>query len=108
MVQQEAQGIEASREMAQASEGGARVLKGLAGHIVFAIAVGMSMFQIYTGFFGELAGSRQLSIHLTFALVLCYLCNPRSKKLPRDRISPSDAVLAVLGGCRCPVPIRQL
>ena len=98
MVKQETQDIEASKEMAQASEGGARVLTGLAGHIVFAIAVCMSLFQIYTGFFGELPGSRQLSIHLTFALVLCYLCNPRSKKSPRHHISASDIFLAVLGG----------
>ncbi len=98
MVKQETQDIEASKEMAQASEGGARVLTGLAGYIVFAIAVCMSLFQIYTGFFGELPGSRQLSIHLTFALVLCYLCNPRSKKSPRHHISASDIFLAVLGG----------
>ena len=98
MVKQETQDTEASKEMAQASEGGARVLTGLAGYIVFAIAVCMSLFQIYTGFFGELPGSRQLSIHLAFALVLCYLCNPRSKKSPRHHISASDIFLAVLGG----------
>jgi len=98
VVKQETQDTEASKEMAQASEGGARVLTGLAGYIVFAIAVCMSLFQIYTGFFGELPGSRQLSIHLTFALVLCYLCNPRSKKSPRHYISASDIFLAVLGG----------
>jgi len=98
VVKQENQGIEASKEMALASESGARVLTGIAGYIVFTIAVCMSLFQIYTGFFGELPGSRQLSIHLTFAMVLCYLCNPRSKKSPRHRISASDIVLAVLGG----------
>jgi TRAP-type uncharacterized transport system fused permease subunit len=98
VVKQETQEIEASKEMAQASEGGARVLTGLAGHIVFGIAVCMSLFQIYTGLFGELAGSKQLSIHLTFALILCYLCNPRSKKSPRDRISLTDIILAILGG----------
>ena len=98
MVKQETPDIQASKEMAQASEGGVRVLTGLAGYIVFAIAVCMSLFQIYTGFFGELPGSRQLSIHLTFALVLCYLCNPRSKKSPRHHISASDIFLAVLGG----------
>ena len=98
MVKQETPDIQASKEMAQASEGGVRVLTGLAGYIVFAIAVCMSLFQIYTGFFGELPGSRQLSIHLAFALVLCYLCNPRSKKSPRHHISASDIFLAVLGG----------
>jgi TRAP transporter 4TM/12TM fusion protein len=98
VVKQETPDIEASKEMAQASEGGARVLSGLAGYIVFGIAVCMSLFQVYTGFFGELPGSKQLSIHLTFALVLCYLCNPRSKKSPRDRISATDIILAILGG----------
>jgi TRAP transporter 4TM/12TM fusion protein len=98
VAEKENQSVEASKKMAQASESGARVLTGTAGWIVFVIAVGMSLFQIYTGFFGELPGSRQLSIHLTFALVLCFLCNPWSKKSRGDRISLPDMVLAVLGG----------
>ncbi len=98
MAKQEGENIQAGKQIAQASDSGSRVLTGMAGKIVFLIAICMSLFQIYTGFFGELAGSRQLSIHLTFALVLCYLCNPLSKKSARNRLAVSDIILAILGG----------
>ena len=98
MAKQAVENIQAGKQIAQASEIGSRVLTGMAGKIVFIIAVCMSLFQVYTGFFGELAGSRQLSIHLTFALVLCYLCNPLSKKSARNRIAACDLILAILGG----------
>ena len=98
MAKQEAANTQAGKQIAQAAESGSRVLTGTAGKIVFIIAICMSLFQIYTGFFGELAGSRQLSIHLTFAIVLCYLCNPISKKSARNRLATLDIILAVLGG----------
>ena len=98
MAKQEIANTQAGKEIAHAAESGSRVLTGTAGKVVFIIAICMSLFQIYTGFFGELAGSRQLSIHLTFAIVLCYLCNPISKKSSRNRLAIWDIVLAVLGG----------
>jgi TRAP transporter 4TM/12TM fusion protein len=58
----------------------------------------MSLFQLYTGFAGELPGSKQLSIHLTFALVLCFLCFPGSKKSLRHRVAISDIILAIFAG----------
>ncbi|MBW1954163.1 MAG: TRAP transporter permease [Deltaproteobacteria bacterium] len=73
-------------------------LSGVAAWVVFAIAISMSIFQLFTGFFGELPGSKQLSIHLAFALVLCYLSFPLSKKSPRNKIAVWDIFLAVLGG----------
>jgi len=62
------------------------------------IAVSMSLFQLYTGFYGSLSGAKQLSIHLTFAMVLCYLFFPRSKRAPRDRIAAEDVFLAIVAG----------
>ncbi|MEA3231232.1 MAG: TRAP transporter permease, partial [Thermodesulfobacteriota bacterium] len=62
------------------------------------IAVSMSLFQLFTGFYGELPGSKQLSIHLAFALVLCYLCFPLSKKSPSNKIAIWDIALALLAG----------
>jgi len=87
-----------SKEMAEASEIGSMKLSGMAAWVVFAIAISMSIFQLFTGFFGELPGSKQLSIHLAFALVLCYLCFPLSKKSPRNKIAAWDIFLALLGG----------
>jgi TRAP transporter 4TM/12TM fusion protein len=62
------------------------------------VAISMSIFQLYTGFFGELSGAKQLSIHLTFAMVLCFLLYPRSKKAPRHVIALVDILLAIIAG----------
>ncbi len=90
--------VEESLKLAQEAETGARSISGKAGVFVRWLAMAMSLFQLYTGFYGELPGSRQLSIHLTFALILCFLCFPRSKKSPRDRMTIPDVVLAAAGG----------
>jgi TRAP transporter 4TM/12TM fusion protein len=91
-------GAAASKEMAKASEGGSRRLSGKTGLLVTLIAVSMSAFQLYTGFWGELPGAKQLSVHLTFAVVLCYLCFPFSKRSPSHRISSPDVLLALIAG----------
>jgi len=98
MPAKEIQGVDASKRMAKESEAGSRSLSGRVGGLVAAIAIAMSLFQLYTGFAGELPGSKQLSIHLTFALVLCFLCFPGSKKSSRHRIAIPDIILAILAG----------
>lgn len=95
---EEKQDIEASKKMAEESETGSRVLTGKTGFFIFWFAIIMSLFQLYTGFFGELPGYKQLSIHLAFAMVLCYVYFPLSKKSPLNRVSIPDTILAVLGG----------
>ena len=91
-------GKEESIRLAQESETGVRTISGAGGRFIRWFAILWSLFQLYTGFFGEMPGSNQLSIHLTFALVLCYICFPRSKKSPRDRMTPADIILAVFAG----------
>ncbi|MBW2132790.1 MAG: TRAP transporter permease [Deltaproteobacteria bacterium] len=98
MPDREKKNVGISKEMAEASEIGSMKLSGVAAWVVFAIAISMSIFQLFTGFFGELPGSKQLSIHLAFALVLCYLSFPLSKKSPRNKIAVWDIFLALLGG----------
>ncbi len=98
MAREAIQDAETSKEMAKASEGGSRRLSGITGLLVTLIAVSMSLFQLYTGFWGELAGAKQLSVHLTFAVVLCFVCFPFSKRSPTHRISIPDAILAVVSG----------
>jgi len=94
----EKQTIEESILLAQESETGARVLTGKIAFFIRWFAIIMSLFQLYTGFFGELPGYKQLSIHLFFAMVLCFTCFPLSKKSPRDRLTVPDMLLAVIGG----------
>ena len=98
MPVKEIRGIDASKRIAKESEAGSRSLSGRVGGLVAGIAIAMSLFQLYTGFAGELPGSKQLSIHLSFALVLCFLCFPGSKKSPRHRIATPDVILAILAG----------
>lgn len=92
------QTVEDSLKLAQESESGSRVLSGKAGFFIYWFAILMSIFQLYTGFFGELPGYKQLSVHLFFAMVLCFVYFPRSKKSPRNRMTVPDIILAVLGG----------
>jgi TRAP-type uncharacterized transport system fused permease subunit len=94
----EKQNIDNGQQLAQDSETGSRTLSGKIGVFIRWFAIAMSLFQLYTGFFGELPGYQQLSVHLTFALVLCYVYFPLSKKSPRHRLTVPDGILAILAG----------
>ena len=96
MADKKAVNLEASLQMAQESEGGGREILGKASVFIRWFAIAMSVFQLYTGFFGELPGSKQLSIHLTFALVLCFLCFPAAKQSQGYRALIVDAVYLLL------------
>ena len=92
--------IEAGQIIMEESESGSRNLSGYMGLFIFAVAISMSIFQIYTGFAGELAGSKQLSIHLTFAMTLCFAYFPARKKSPKNRIPLPDIILGIFAaGC---------
>jgi len=88
----------AGMQLARESETGSRVLSGKTGLFLRWFAIVMSVFQLYTGFFGELPGYQQLSVHLAFAMVLCFTFFPMNKRSPRNRLSVPDIVLAVLSG----------
>lgn len=45
-----------------------------------AVGAGWTVFQIYTGFFGELSAIPQRAIHLGFALTLLFLVRPSGKE----------------------------
>lgn len=94
----EKQSIDDSLRLAEEAETGARVLTGKIGFFVRWFAIIMSIFQLYTGFFGELPGYKQLSIHLFFAMVLCFMCFPMSKRSPSKKLTIPDIILAIVGG----------
>ncbi len=54
------------------------------------------LFHLYTAMFGVMEPRLQRGIHLIFLLPAAFLLFPATKKSPRDRITITDAVLAVL------------
>ncbi|HEY4600765.1 MAG TPA: TRAP transporter permease [Cerasibacillus sp.] len=78
------------------AEARTRQLTGIAAGIIFAILLGFSLFQLYTGAFGQLTAYLQRTIHLGFALVLIFLLYPARKSAPKRKIAWYDYVLALL------------
>ena len=65
-------------KIAEEAETGSRILRGKTRLFIRWFAITMSIFHLYTGFFGELPGYQQLSVHLSYAMVLCFLCFPKN------------------------------
>jgi TRAP transporter 4TM/12TM fusion protein len=90
--------VKKAEEMIEKQEFGERRLSGIPYQITFLLAIAFSCFQLYTAFFGVLTSTLQRSIHLTFAIVLCFLFYPFSKKSKRKTIHFLDFVIAVVAG----------
>ena len=86
--------VKKAEELIEAQEFGGRRLAGIPCRITFLIAIAFSCFQLYTAFFGVLTSTLQRSIHLSFAISLCFLFYPFSKKSKRKSIHFMDFVLA--------------
>jgi TRAP-type uncharacterized transport system fused permease subunit len=71
-----------------------RTLGGVPGRAVAAIAIGLSLFQLYTAGTGPLEALRQRSLHLTLVMVLGFLLYPGSRRAARDRPTAVDWALA--------------
>ena len=84
--------------MAEGADYGARRLSGPLLYISSGIALAMSCFQLYTAMFGTLTGMLQRSVHLCFALMLCFLFFPMTKKSRTKTIPIYDLFFAMLGG----------
>jgi TRAP transporter 4TM/12TM fusion protein len=87
-----------AEEIIEKQEFGERRLSGIPYRIAFLLAIAFSCFQLYTAFFGVLTSTLQRSIHLTFAIILCFLFHPFSKKSKRKTIPFFDYLLAAAGG----------
>jgi TRAP transporter 4TM/12TM fusion protein len=83
-------------------EAGMRKIKGVIGWITFLGLLSFSLFQLYTGIFGQLTAQLQRSIHLGFALALIFLLFPaRKKNLRKNKIAWYDLILACLAIVVC-------
>mgnify|MGYP001054815150 CR=1 FL=1 len=90
--------LERSRELAEGSDYGARRLVGTWHFVATGIALIMAIFQLYTALFGTLTATLQRSIHLGFAIMLCFLFFPARKRSVRERLPWHDILLAIIGG----------
>src|SRR5699024_7136774 len=61
------------------SESNTRNMKGIAGAIVFILLLSFSIFQLYTGAFGQFTAYIQRTVHLGFALTLIFMLYPARK-----------------------------
>jgi TRAP-type uncharacterized transport system fused permease subunit len=90
--------VKKAEEMMEKQEFGERRLSGIPYGSTFLIAVAFSCFQLYTAYFGVLTSTLQRSIHLTFAISLCFLFYPLSKRSKRKTIPFFDFILAAAAG----------
>jgi TRAP transporter 4TM/12TM fusion protein len=79
-------------------EGSDRSLMGWMALSVLFVAVGMSLFHLYTAGIDMFPRMQQNAIHLGFALTLTFLIFPIKKKLGQTSIPWYDLLLAGLGG----------
>ena len=70
-----------------------RQLTGFPAHLVRWIAVGMSLFQLYTGYF-QFTAMNQRVPHVTLGFILIFLVYPYGKKGRKDRLSIDSIVAA--------------
>ncbi|UMZ72714.1 TRAP transporter permease [Natranaerofaba carboxydovora] len=74
-----------------------RDVKGLAGKIIFLLAVIMSLFHFYTAGFGILVAHHQRAVHLGFVFALGFLLYPATQRASKQRIPWYDWILAGAG-----------
>ncbi|MBI4240329.1 MAG: hypothetical protein HY613_01320, partial [Candidatus Rokubacteria bacterium] len=93
----EGAGIAEAERLVREAEFGARELAGWSFWLAGGLALAMSVFQLWTAAVGTLPGVLQRSIHLTFAMALCFFFYPLSRGPRQTRLPWYDLVLAALG-----------
>lgn len=73
-----------------------RKLSGLLAKAVTVIAIGMSLFHLYTAGFGTLLSVRQRSLHLILAFTLGFMLYPAGKRSSKTKASILDFGLAAI------------
>src|SRR5690625_980041 len=103
----EAEKVELSEEEQQKlmekydTESNTRNLTGIMATVVFVLLIAFSLFQIYTGMFGQYTAYIQRTVHLGFALTLIFLLFPAKRGAPKGRVTWYDYVLAILSIIVC-------
>lgn len=82
-------------------ESNTRNAGGIIAKVVFFGLVAFSLFQIYTGIFGQFTAYIQRTIHLGFALSLIFLLFPAYRKTKKQSIPWYDYILVVLSILVC-------
>lgn len=103
----EKEAIKPSAELQQLvaeSDTGGRKVAGFPGLVIFSVAVGWSLWQLwyasplpFTFGWGILNDTEARSLHLAIGLFLGFLCFPASKKSSRTQVAWYDWILAALG-----------
>ncbi|RXT07219.1 TRAP transporter permease [Ammoniphilus sp. CFH 90114] len=65
-------------------------------YVVFALAVGLSLFHLYTAGFGQLLAIKQRAIHLGLVLMMVFLIYPMRKKSNQNAPTIPDMALSLL------------
>ena len=85
------------KEVAIEAEFGARRLTGILRIFTAILAIAMSFYHFYTAGIGIPTASIHRSVHLCFALALCFLLFPGTRRGRRDTIPLLDWILAICG-----------
>lgn len=83
------------------TESNTRNLTGIAAKMVFVILLAFSLFQLYTGAFGQYTAYIQRTVHLGFALALIFMLFPARKKGNKNKIAWYDMLLVLLAIIVC-------
>lgn len=83
------------------TESNTRNLTGIISTVVFLTLLAFSLFQIYTGIFGQYTAYVQRTVHLGFALTLIFLLFPARRGSTRNSVPWYDYILALLSIVVC-------
>src|SRR5690625_2752041 len=78
-----------------------RNVKGITAAIVFILLLSFSLFQLYTGAFGQFTAYIQRTVHLGFALTLIFFLFPARKGTKKNNVPWYDMVLILLSIIVC-------
>lgn len=83
------------------AESNTRRLTGIAAGVVFVLLISFSLFQLYTGAFGQYTAYIQRTVHLGFALTLIFLLFPAKKSTVRNSVPWYDMILVLFSIIVC-------
>lgn len=83
------------------TESNTRNLSGIAAGIVFFLLLAFSLYQLYTGAFGQFTAYIQRTVHLGFALTLIFFLFPAKKSTVRNKLPWYDMLLILLSIVVC-------